>query len=236
VAGRPISPDDVLRALQPSISIVSPIMDRVRVRQEKRAIDGKIGEIARLYNLGPEQEEKLRKWFDKKIEDDAARFSSLVSSSGVTFPDIIRETQATRWDDGLDQFMKSSQILKGDDLAKFEDQRMAEKSQRVQQEADMRVSRIDNIVQLDAKQRDQMFAVMARNSRDYDPEMEIDGATGEIGTLPGGGRDQAMNSILRPDQRQLWEGEKQRRRNEAQQEMSEIGFTIPPNWDPLEDF
>ncbi|WP_035615129.1 hypothetical protein [Haloferula sp. BvORR071] len=235
-AGRPISPDDILHALQPSISIVSPIMDRMRVRQEKRMIDGQIGEIVRRYNLDAEGEEKLRKFFDKKIEADAERFSSLVSSPGATMPDIMRETQSKRWDDGLDQFVKDSQILKGDDLIKFEDERIAEKSQRVQSEADMRVSRIDNIVKLDAKQRDQMFGVMARNSRDYDPAMQIDGATGDIGALPGGSREQAMQSILREDQRQAWEAEKQRRRDDAQKEMSEIGLTMPSSWDPFEDY
>lgn len=235
-AGRPVNPDDIYRAFQPIVGSLSPILDKIRVRQEKRAIDGKIGELARRYNLGPEQEEKLREWFDRKIRNDAARFSSVLARPGITLPEVAREMNSNRWDDGLDQFVKSSNILKGEDLVKFEDERMAEKAERVQQEADMRVNRIDGIVDLDAKQRDQMFAVMARNARDYDPRMEIDGATGDIGPIPGGGRESAMMEVLRPEQRQALEAEQQRRRDEAAKEFSEIGLSLPGNWDALEDY
>ena len=66
--------------------------------------------------------------------------------------------------------------------------------------------------------------------------MEIDGATGDIGPVPQGDREQALMSVLRPDQCQRFQDEQQRRRDEAQKEMSEIGLALPSNWDALEDY
>ncbi|WP_367872069.1 hypothetical protein [Luteolibacter sp. Populi] len=233
-AGRAISPDDIFRAAQPLMRDLSPIFDRMRVRQEKRNMDRMTGELTRKYDLTEGQQAELKKFFDKKVEDEAKRFSDLISRDGTTMEDMARATQDTRWDDGLDSFMAGT--LKGDKLATFQDDRITEKSQRVQQEADMRVTRVDSIVNLDPAQRDQVFGIMARNSRDYDPAMELEGGAGEIGAAPAGDRNQAMMSVLRPEQRQQWEAEKQRRRDEAQREMAEMGFAMPSSWDVLDDY
>ncbi len=98
-----------------------------------------------------------------------------------------------------------------------------------------RVQRLDSIVQLDDTQRDQVFGIMARGSRDYDPAMKLEGVGGEIGATAAGDRQQAMLSVLRPDQRTAYEAEQQRRRDEAAKNMEAIGLTLPPDWDPLDD-
>jgi hypothetical protein len=45
-----------------------------------------------------------------------------------------------------------------------------------------------------------------------------------------------MLTVLRPDQAQAWEAEKQRRRTEAESEMAEMHMALPAGWDPLEDW
>jgi hypothetical protein len=126
--------------------------------------------------------------------------------------------------------------LSGDKLATFKTERMAERAERVQQEADLKVQRLDTIVDLDEAQRDQVFGIMARNSRDYDPSMTLEGIGGDIGTTPGGDRQQAMLSVLRPDQREAYEATRQQRREEAAEEMRTLGLSLPPEWDLLDDF
>ena len=234
-AGRPVSPEDLFRASQPLLRDLSPIFDRMRIREEKRNIDSRMGELTRKYDLTPDQEEKLKKWFEQKVEADAKRFSDLVANDRTTLEDLMRESEAKRWDDGLDGFMPS--ILGGEKLADFREERMNEKIESVQEEADMRVERVDSVVHLDHAQREQVFAIMARGSRDYDPAMVLEGASGDIGDTPGGGdRNQAMLSVLRPDQRAAWEAERERRRQETSKEMNEMGLSMPRNWDPLEDY
>ena len=145
----------------------------------------------------------------------------------------MRASAELRPDDGLDQFMENT--LSGDKLAVFKTGRMAERAERVQQQADAKTQRLDDIVKLDDAQRDQVFGIMARGSRDYDPAMKLEGAAGEIAATPNGNTREAVLSILRPDQRAAYEAEQQRRREEARKDMEAIGLTLPPTWDALDE-
>jgi len=233
-AGRPVTPEDIFRASQPLMRDFSPLIDRMRVRQEQRRADSISGELARKYDLNPAQQESLKKWFEKKAEDDAKRFSDLVGSDSTRLQDLMRAGQDMRPDDGLDSFMEST--LSGEKLADFKADRLTERAERVQQEADMKVQRLDGIVGLDPAQRDQVFGIMARGSRDYDPSMELEGAAGDIGNTPGGNSNDAMLSVLRPEQREAYQAERDRRREETRKDLESMGLSMPPEWDDLRDF
>ena len=230
--GRPVSPDDIFRASQPLLRDLAPLFDRMRVKQQQQMIASMTGELARKYDLTPQQQESLKQWFEQKSEADAKRWSDLVAQDGTRLEDVMRASRDVRPDDGLDPFMEKT--LSGDKLTAFKSERMAQRAERVQQDADMRVQRLDTIVQLDDTQRDQVFGIMARGSRDYDPAMKLEGVGGEIGATAAGDRQQAMLSVLRPEQRTAYEAEQQRQRDEATKNMEAIGLTLPPTWDPLD--
>jgi hypothetical protein len=232
--GRPVTPDDVLRATQPLLRDLAPLFDRMRVRQQTRMIDSMTGELARKYDLSTAQQESLKVWFGQKAEEQAKAWSDLVGQEGVTVEDLARASREVRADDGLDQFMATT--LSGDKLEDFKAERLAERAGRVQQEADMKVQRLDSMVVLDDQQRDQVFGIMARSSPDYDPAMTLEGIGGQIGATPGGDRQQAILSVLRPEQRVAYEAVRQQRRAEAAEEMEMIGLSLPLSWDLLDDF
>ncbi len=232
--GRPVTPDDILRATQPVLRNLAPILDRLRVREQTRMTDSMSGELARKYELTGAQQEALKGWFAANAEKQAKAWSDLIGRDGVTLEDLAQESRNVRVDDGLDEFMAAT--LGGDKLAAFKTERMAERAERVQQEADMKVERLDSMVELDDAQRDQVFGIMARGSRDYDPGMKLDGSGGEIGITPTGDVQQAMLSVLRPDQREAYEAERQKRRDDATREMEALGLSLPPEWDLLDDF
>jgi len=231
--GKPVTPDDIFRAAQPLLRDLAPLFDRMRVKQQKEMIERMTGELSRKYNLTPERQESLRQWFGQKAEENAKKWSDLIARDGTRIQDVMRATKDLRPDDGLDAFMANT--LGGDKLAAFQSDRMAERAQRVQQDADTKVARLDSIVQLDDSQRDRMFGLMARSSRDYDPAMKLEGVTGEIGASTTGDRQQALLAILRPDQQAVYQAEQQRRRDEAAKNMEGMGLTLPPTWDPLDD-
>lgn len=231
--GRPVTPDDIFRAAQPLLRDLSPILDRMRVRDERRRIDSVCGELARKYDLSEAQQASLQKWFQQKSEAEAKRFSDLVAQDGTRLQDLIAASRDVRPDEGLDQFMGT--ILGGPKLEEFRSDRMTERAERVQQEADMRVQRLDSVVNLDDAQREQVFGLMARGSRDYDPAMKLEGVGGEIAPTPAGDRQAAMLSVLRPEQRAVWEAERQRRREEAAKDLEAVGMSLPPDWDLLDD-
>lgn len=232
-AGRPVTPDDILRATQPLMRDLAPIFDRIRVKEQSRRIESMTGELARKYDLNEAQQESLKAWFGQKAEEQAKAWSDLVGQEGTTMEDLARAARDVRPDEGLDEFMAGT--LSGDKLTAFKTERMAERAERVQQQADMKVQRLDGIVGLDDTQRDQVFGIMARGSRDYDPGMKLEGIGGDIGSTPAGDRQQAMLSVLRPEQLEAYEAERQRRRDQAAKELGEIGLSLPPGWDMLDD-
>lgn len=234
--GKPVTPDDVLRAMQPFLRDMSPLFDRIRTRELQRQSDSKAGELARKYSLTPAQQESLKNWLDQNAADQAKRFSDLISRDGTTLEDLARASVTVRADDGLDPFMEST--LRGEKLTAYRTDRMLERVERVQQEADMKVERLDNIVKLDETQRGQVFGLMARGAPDFDPAMRFEGLGTETGALTSGpSKQDAILAVLRPDQREAYETERTKRREEAQKEMQALGLTLPEDFhsfDPLD--
>jgi len=231
--GRPVSPEDIFRASQPLIGTLAPLFDRMRVKQQKQSIDSMTGELARKYNLGAQQQEWLNQWFEKKVNEEAKAWTAMVANPNTTLEDVMKASRDIRPDAGLDSFMPT--ILHGEKLEEFRSERLAERVQLVESEADMRVQRLDSVVGLDEGQRDQVFGIMARNSKDYDPQMVLEGAGGQINAAPTGNPQEAMLAVLRPEQREAYEAERKRRRDEAVKDMEAIGLTLPPNWDMFEE-
>ncbi|GAA5481323.1 hypothetical protein Hsar01_00530 [Haloferula sargassicola] len=230
--GGKVTPDDLLRATQPLARDLSPIFERMHAKQLQREYDALAGEVARKYDLTDEQQQQVKAWFEAHAQEQAEHWMNVVSREGATMTDLAEAAQNARADDGLDGFM--STVLQGEKLAQFRSDRLHEKAGRVQDYADMRVQRIDNIVDLDESQRDRLFGVMAAGSPDYDASMRFEGASGEIEARPGVDREQAIESVLTPGQREAYQTYKDQQREAANKEMSEFGLTLPADWDPLD--
>ncbi len=231
--GKPVTPDDVFRATQPLIRDLSPLFDRMRVKELQRQTDTKVGELARKYSLNTAQQEALKKWLDQNAIDEAKRYTDLISQDGTKLEDMAKASTEVRVDDGLGKFMEG--MLSGDKLAAFKSDQMLEKVGKVQQEADMKVTRLDSIVGLDEAQRGQVFGVMARGARDFDPTMQFEGLGTDSAALSSGqSKQDAILAVLRPDQRTAYEADREKRRMAAQKEMESMGLTLPNNWNALD--
>lgn len=234
--GRPVTPDDLLRASQPLLRDLAPIFDRIRVKIEKEAAESLVGELTRLYELEPGRQNQLRSWLGKQAERTAREWSELLQSDGTTIEELVRASQSKPLNRELDEFMAT--LLQGNDekLEQFRKLRLTQRAERVQAEADRRLERLDQIVALDENQRDQVFGIFARASRDYVPEMEIEGVTGLV-SAQARSADTAMNAVqqvLSAEQREMLNQEVQRRREAATKELATMGLSLPENWNPLE--
>lgn len=227
--GKPVTPDDVFHASQPLIRNLSPIFDRMRARELQRQTDSKANELARKYSLTPAQQESLKNWLDQNAVDEAKRYTDLISQEGTKLEDLAKASADVRVDDGLEKFMEGT--LSGEKLAAFKSDTMLDKVAKVQQEADMKVTRLDSIVTLDETQRGQVFGVMARGARDFDPKMQFEGLGADTGALASGqSKQDAILAVLRPGQRQAYEAEREKRRQATQKEMQSMGLTLPADW------
>jgi hypothetical protein len=227
-AGRPVTPDDVFRATQPLIRDLSPIFDRMRTKELQRRSDELSGELARKYSLTPAQQESLKQWLDVRAEEEAKRFTATISQQGVKLEDLNAATGDIRIEDGLESFMQNT--LPPDKLAAFKADRMTEKVESVQKEADMKVERLDQIVKLDDDQRGQVFGMLARGARDYDPAMQLEGL-GTNTTLSGKSKQDAILTVLRPEQRESYEAARRKQRAETEKELGSMGLSMPQDFD-----
>lgn len=230
-AGRLVDLDDVFKTAKPWMRNLAPVFDRIRVRDEKKHFDRIAGEWAREYGLSRRQQDALENWLDEKAETNAAAFSAVIDDEGSGLEDMIRATRDFEQNlDGLDDYMGG--MLEGDTLATFENDRLLERVERVQNEADRKMHRLDSIVQLDEGQKDEVFSLMARSSEAYDPAMRFDGLESENKTLtPGQARDEALIGVLRPEQARAYEDHRREEIAEAEEEMRQVGLKLPANWD-----
>ena len=228
-AGRLVNPNDVFLATKPLLRDLAPLFDRMRLKQQQKIIDSMTGELARKYGLTAEQQARVKGWFEEKAKEEAKRWNDLVGEEHTGIEDLMVAARDVRPDKGLDGFMEG--VLSGEKLTAFKTERMAERAQRVESQADMKVQRLDSLVGLDDAQRDEVFAIMARSSPDYDPSMRLEGGRGEIGVVPSENARDAMLAVLRPEQRAIYDAERKRRREEAEKDLASIGLTLPPDWE-----
>lgn len=222
--GKPVTPDDLFHATQPLIRDFSPLFERMRAREQQRRVDSMAGELARKYSLTSAQEDSLKKWLDQKATDDSKRYTDLLSQDSAKLADIGKAGYEFKLDSGLDQYMKNT--LTGDKLAAFQADRMQEKVDRVQQEADMKVTRLDGIVGLDESQRGQMFGIMARGSQDFDPAMHFEGLGDDAGAVSGKSGQDAILSVLTPAQRDAYQADRKQKQDSARKEMESMSLSL----------
>lgn len=233
-AGRDVSLDDVFWTMKPWMRDMAPLFDRMRMVEQEERFDSLAGRYAREYNLTDQGQAELKEWFRRKEEENARAFNEVINSDTTGFVDFVRVMEMQEEQEaGLDAFMETQ--LQGEELAQFKAERLEGRIDNVQHEANRRLHRLDEAVDLDESQLDAMFAVMARGSRRYEPGMEFDGMGTDTSPLEGPARDAAIREVLRPDQLERYNAYQDERRMEAEREMRRIGMTLPNNWELLDD-
>lgn len=232
--GKEVDVNELFKAMRPALRDLSPLFERVKRKELKKHHEFVLKELTRKYHLTPAQQETVRAWQEKKIESDLAAYRALNASDHATFEDMIKGEKLTRRQDGLDEVVAGT--LTGKERDNYKADRMAQRVEQVQTEADRRVTRLHSIVNLDSDQQDRVFALMARSSPDFDPAMQIEGLSADTPVVPPGqSRDEAVLSVLRPDQRQFYDQYRLNRRAEAEKDLREMGLRLPANWDMLGD-
>ncbi|HCQ38577.1 MAG TPA: hypothetical protein DIV39_05435 [Verrucomicrobiales bacterium] len=232
--GRGADLDDIFAVTKPWLNDLSPVINLMRSKEEKEQFARLAGDYTRKYDLNESQQKQLRQWLDDRATENAERFVNVVANDSSTMYDLILAgKEAEQNIEGIDQFME--QQLTGETLVAFRADRLQEKIDSVEGEANGRLNNLDSIVNLDASQEDQLFFAMARSSEDYIPSMDIEGMDDDRSALDREGRNVAIESILTSEQQELLESHRQNRRQNAEEEMRAIGLRLPENWQQFED-
>jgi hypothetical protein len=131
----------------------------------------------------------------------------------------------------LDDFMEST--LTGTEKQRYITDRNVERANTIENDANNRLNRLHQAVPLDEAQQDQVFAIMARSSPDFDPNTKLDIPLGNDmrSIRPGADREAAIRGVLRPEQVRQYEAYRQRQRETAMREAAEMGLQLPADWD-----
>lgn len=231
--GRPVDLNDLFNTAKPFLHEFAPLLDRMSRRDQKRRIEHTVADLAERHGLNASQKEELKQWLEARAEEQAGRIQEVTGRADSTLADYARAMRDFQPLEGVDAFMEGA--LQGEALDRYRRERMEERANRVQYEAEQRVNQLAAVVALDDTQQDQVFALMARGSRDFDPSMQFEGLGDDRAALsPGQSRDDAIMAVLRPEQRAQYEAHRVQRRQEAEAEAAEIGLKLPDDWDVFE--
>ena len=231
--GRDVSMDDVFSTMKPWLRDMSPLFNRMREVNEEDWADNMTGEWARKYDLSSSERDQLKEWFQERSREKGEAFNAVVESETSGFVDYVRATEYDWQDaDGIDSVMEG--FLEGEELTQFREERFSERVASVQGEANRNLTRLDDIVGLDASQQDKVFGIMARGSGDYQEGMDFDGMGGATNTLDVRARDNAIRNVLSADQVRVFDAHQVERREEAEKDMRRMGMTLPKDWDLME--
>ena len=226
--GKEVSLDDVFGTMKPWMRDMSPLFNRMREINHEDWADQMVGEWSRKYDLDDREKAQLRAWFLEKNRERSDELEQVLFSDESGFVDWIRAMEYDFEDsEGLDAVMEG--FLEGEELQRYRDERLAERTERVFEEANRGLARLDSLVGLDVDQRDGVHDVLVRGAKGY-----VDGGTAETAPLSREERDAAIRQQLRPEQREALDAHREERRREAEKEMRRLGLSLPKDWDHME--
>lgn len=231
--GRQVSMDDVYKTMQPWLQDMSPLFGRMRELNEEEWADSMTGEWAREYDLNASEREQLKRWFQERSRERGEELQRVIASDDSGFVDFIKVTEYD-WRDaqGADEVMEG--FLEGEELQAFQAERLQERLDSVQGAANGNLNRLNVIVDLDEGQQDEVFGILARGSDDYEAGMDFDGMGGDTSQLDRRARDEAIRSVLRPEQVERFDTHQAGRRADAEKDLRKMGLSLPDDWDLLE--
>lgn len=227
--GKEISPDDLFATMKPWLREMSPVFERIREFNAEEWAGEQTSEWARNYDLSEAERNQLQAWFLARSEERSKSLTGVIQSQESGFVDFIKATEYD-WRDaeGVEPLMEGT--LQGEELAKFKTDRLSERAESVQNEADRNLAHLDDVVGLDDAQHRELFGVLSRSAEDYRPEVTESGEP----ALDLAARDAAINAVLRPEQVEVLNQRREERRAEAESKMRKMGMTLPKDWDALE--
>lgn len=230
--GEEVSFDDIWLTMRPWMRDMEPLFERMRQLNEDEFADRMVGEWAGDYSLSAPEKERLRKWFKERSRKRSEAFSDVVRSNESGFVDFVKATEYD-WRDaeGAEDLME--EMLDGDELEHFKEERLTKRYESVQDESYRNLNRLDEIVGLDPDQHSKVFGFMMRSSEDYREGMEFEGMDQGRGALDREGRWQEIDQLLRPEQREQLQTYREEQKAEAEREMAKVGLSLPKDWELL---
>lgn len=232
--GETVSLDEFYHAYQPFLRDTAPLFGIMRNLAEVERFDSRLGKYTRKYDLSEDEQERLRQWMERKSRRNRREFNAVLESPNATIFDFLKALDdQDRLETGIEDPLRD--ILSAEEYAQFYEERMNERAERVQRDADGRLNRLEQYVELRPEQQDELFVVFAQNSRFYSPDMQIEG----VGDADTWGSPEPFSydqiyEVLDTDQADQVRLAQERERAEANRRLEAVVLEVGADWDMLD--
>ena len=202
---------------KPLLKSFTAAMEPQRQEAIERMTEEQLKRMTALANLTPEQQESLKAYLAKLSDQEKAKWQATLNGDGGLAQLMKMGRNGPNPQKNLDEWAKTN--LEGEQAQTYQTARLNEKAKAITDSANSKIETMSTSLNLDESQKDQMFHVLVRTDKNYDPAMQMEGiATTADGTVATESRDEAISAILNPEQQQKYEAQR------AQKKQREGGF------------
>lgn len=197
-------------------------------RQEmlERMTEEQIKRMIALANLTPEQQAALKQHLLEFSEKEKAKWQAMLDGGGNLADMMKMGRGGPNPQKTLDEWAATN--LEGEQAKSYETGRLAEKAKAITDSANTQLERMNTSLNLDETQKDQMFHVLVRTDKDYDPSMQMEGVADPGGAAVPESRDEAIAAILNPEQNEKYQAQQKERSRREGGFFRALGLPGPP--------
>lgn len=190
----------ILKDATPLIQSLSSAFEPQRKEMVARFIDDQVKRATELAGLSPDQAAALKTHLETLDKENQDKMKGMMSKEMN-----MEELMAMGRNGGgnpqkaIDDWAAAS--LTGEQAQTYKTKRLTEKTEQITKSANSKVESLGRDLGLDETQKDKVFNILVQTDRNYDPSMALEGVNATAGVSEGQSRDEAIASVLTPEQK-----------------------------------
>lgn len=201
--------DKLFNDAKPLLKRLTAGFEPQRQEMVERLAEQQIKRMMALANLNPEQQAALKQHLLDFSEKEKGKWQAMLDGKGDMEDMMKMGRGAANSQKMLDEWAKAN--LEGEQAKSYETGRLGEKAKSITDNANAQIDRMNKSLGLDETQKDEMFQILVRSDKDFDPSMQLEGVTGGSGVPNPLSRDEAIAAILNPEQKEKYQSQQQER-------------------------
>jgi hypothetical protein len=215
----------ILNDARPLMKTLALMFGERRKEMTERMIRGMASKLAEQMGLTEEQTEAMIAHFTKL---DAANFEKLKTmfDRKLTIFDVFTVMNDMNPKKAMDAYVKET--MTPEQKASWENRKLETKAEELERTANWKMERMNRSLNLDEAQKDQVFSILVKSNPDYDPSLSVEGVAVTAGSeAPSLKEEEAIASVLRPDQMDEWKAYQEKQNAEKSRMTNALGGMDP---------
>lgn len=209
---------------KPLLKTFTSAFEPQRKEMLKKMTEEQVKRMTELAKLTPEQAASFKAFLEQMGEGERAKWDSVLNGKGG-LEQMMSMGRGPNPQKAMDEWAAAN--LSGEQGTQYQTARLNEKAKQITDSANTKLEAMSSSLNLDETQKDQMFNVLVRTDKNYDPTMKLEGLSTEAGAAdaPQQSRDEAISAILNEDQRAKYQTQQQERKRQRGGFMKALGIS-----------